>query len=311
MPRVKGSPKKCVKTSNSHSSNNTWVFLMKGDGLDGSDGGSPDVVKLRHPATNQPAMFVFSPGDLTVQEVLTFDENKRSWFIDDNVKSDGKMHLSTPIDPIFLVLPYLRKSQHVMPLDQCLRDEDYPETQRLLRCQNLKLSLVADRRGDESLQAYKYNEEKTLAWLQKKVERVTEILRQKSVHVAQGAVSATYVKSSSKYEAGTDSEYLRYAHGIVSEYLTEELAKKLLHYLNLPDEVENKMKRKLLNPKEGPEEKRPKKEPLEIDNSSRTRALDLTKPEKPQKPLPLTKKDLARQKAATGSKSISSFFKKK
>lgn len=73
---------------------------------------------------------------------------------------------------------------------------------------------------------------------------------------------------------------MRYAHGIVSEYLTEELAKKLLHYLNLPDEVENKMKRKLLNPKEGPEEKRPKKEPLEIDNSSRTRALDLTKPEK-------------------------------
>lgn len=38
-----------------------------------------------------------------------FDENKRSWFIDDNVKSDGKLHLSTPIDPIFLVLPYLRK----------------------------------------------------------------------------------------------------------------------------------------------------------------------------------------------------------
>ena len=66
-------------------------------------------MKLRHPASNQPAMFVFSPGDLTVQEVLTFDENKRSWFIDDNVKSDGKMHLSTPIDPIFLVLPYLRK----------------------------------------------------------------------------------------------------------------------------------------------------------------------------------------------------------
>lgn len=83
------------------------IFL--GDGLDGAESNPPDIVKLRHPASNQPAMFVFSPGDLTVQEVLTFDENKRSWFIDDNVKSDGKMHLSTPIDPIFLVLPYLRK----------------------------------------------------------------------------------------------------------------------------------------------------------------------------------------------------------
>lgn len=33
----------------------------------------------------------------------------RSWFIEDTVKSEGKMYLSTPIDPIFLVLPYLRK----------------------------------------------------------------------------------------------------------------------------------------------------------------------------------------------------------
>lgn len=88
-------------------------------------------------------------------------------------------------------------------MDQCLRDEDYPETTRLARCQNLKLSLIADRKGDESLQAFKFNEEKSMSWLQKKVERVAEILRQKGVHVSQGAVSATYVKSS-KYESGTD-----------------------------------------------------------------------------------------------------------
>jgi len=66
-------------------------------------------VKLRHPASDKPAIFVFGAGNLTVQEILIFDEKKRSWFIDDNVKSDGKLHLSTPIDPIFLALPYLRK----------------------------------------------------------------------------------------------------------------------------------------------------------------------------------------------------------
>lgn len=77
--------------------------------MESSEGVHPDMVKLRHPASNQAAMFVFSPGDVTIQEVMTFDENKRSWFIDDNVRSDGKMHLSTPIDPIFLILPYLRK----------------------------------------------------------------------------------------------------------------------------------------------------------------------------------------------------------
>jgi ribonuclease H2 subunit B len=91
-----------------------------------------------------------------------------------------------------------------MPLEQCLRDEDYPETNRLIKCQNLKLSLVADRKGDESLQAFKYNEEKTLSWLRKKVERVAEIVRQKGIHVSQGAISANYVKSS-KYEGGTEA----------------------------------------------------------------------------------------------------------
>jgi len=73
------------------------------------DGDQPEIVKLRHPASNKPAMFVFGFGNCTIQEVLIFEEKKRSWFIDDNVKSDGKLYLSTPIDPIFLILPYLRK----------------------------------------------------------------------------------------------------------------------------------------------------------------------------------------------------------
>lgn len=30
MPRIKASPKKCVKTSNSQQPSNTWVFLLKG-----------------------------------------------------------------------------------------------------------------------------------------------------------------------------------------------------------------------------------------------------------------------------------------
>ncbi|XP_076762860.1 ribonuclease H2 subunit B [Xylocopa sonorina] len=308
MPRTKASPKKCVKTTNSHPGTNTWVFLMKGDSLDDTDGGVPDVIKLRHPASNQPAMFVFSPGNLTVQEVLTFDENKRSWFIDDNVKSDGKLHLSTPFDPIFLVLPYLRKSQHAQPLEQCLWDEDFPETSRLMQCQNLKLALVADRKGDESLHAYKFNEEKTLLWLRKKVERVVEVLKQKGIHVSQGAISATYVKSS-KLESASEIEYLKYAHGIVSEYLAEDLSKKLAQHLNLSDEMEHK-KRKLSSPKDSTDEKRSKKDTTENETVLKPKTTDSTKLEKPQKTA-IGKKELARQKAATGSKNITSFFKKK
>jgi len=31
--------------------------------------------------------------------------NFRSWFIGDTVVSDGRLHVFTPLDPIFLILP--------------------------------------------------------------------------------------------------------------------------------------------------------------------------------------------------------------
>ncbi|RLU14754.1 hypothetical protein DMN91_012641 [Ooceraea biroi] len=278
------------------------------DTVAGMDEDQSEIVRLRHPASNKPAMFVFGSADRTVQEILIFDEKKRSWFINDSVKSDGKLYLSTPIDPIFLVLPYLRKSQLAQPLEQCLWDEDFPDTSRLAQCKNLKLSLVADRKGDESLQAFKFNEDKSLKWLQSKTEKVASVLKQKGIHVSQSAISATYV-TSIKSEVATEAEYLRYAYGIVSEYLAEDLSKKLAQHLNIPDETENK-KRKLSSPKDEVSEKKQKKD--SVEESPKKRAVkELSKPEKIHKSPAPGKKELARQRAAAGSKSITSFFKKK
>ncbi|KAJ3654014.1 hypothetical protein Zmor_013228 [Zophobas morio] len=312
MPRVKASPKKCVK-SNIQQPTNSWVFLLKGEALELSEQytgtGTPDIVTLRHPNTGESAVFLFSPANNSVQEILTYNEAKRSWFIDETVKSDGKMHLSTPIDPIFLVLPYLRKycSSQAIPLDQLLRDEEFPETERLLKSSGLKyLNMIADRKGDEELNAFKYNEEKTLSWLKKKTERVAEILKQKNIHVGSGAMSATFVKKS---DSSDTESYLRYAHGIVSEYLMDDLSQKLLKYLNLPEDPQFNLKRKSLNPLSPNETKKAKVE--EENKSSTSNVLDLSKPEpKAAKPPSMNSKEKARAKAASGSKTISSFFKK-
>ena len=82
------------------------LFTFSGEALELSEQytgtGTPDIVTLRHPNTGESAVFLFSPANNSVQEILTYNEAKRSWFIDETVKSDGKMHLSTPIDPIFL-----------------------------------------------------------------------------------------------------------------------------------------------------------------------------------------------------------------
>lgn len=319
MPRIKASPKKCIKSANSQQSSNSWVFLVKGEALEVPEGyagtGTPDLVQLQHPQTGAPAMFLFSPGDGIVQEVLTFSENKRSWFIEDTVKSDGKMHLSTPIDPLFLALPYLRKVSHAAPLDQLLKDNEFPETERLLSCTGLKhINQVADKKGDEDLNAYKYNEEKTLNWLQRKTERVAEVLKQKGIHVSSGnAVSANFIKTSTD----TPESYLKYAHGIVSEYLADDLSAKLSRHLGLPTDSEiNSNKRKQLASANinNSDNKRPKYDSNtpSLEEPIKNGALDLSKPEKAQPvKVILSTKDKARAKAAVGSKNIASFFKKK
>ncbi|XP_056630462.1 ribonuclease H2 subunit B [Diorhabda sublineata] len=310
MPRVKSSPKKCIKT-NLQQPANSWIFLLKGEALELSDqytgSGTPDIVTLRHPNTGESAVFLFSPANNSVQEVLAYNEGKRSWFIDETVKSDGKMHLSTPIDPIFLVLPYLRRycATQAIPLDQLLRDDEFPETERLLKSSGLKyLNLIADKKGDEELNAFKYNEEKTLTWLKKKTERVADILKQKNINVTGGVISATYVKA--VRGDSTDSEaYLRYAHGIVSEYLMDDLSQKLLRYLNLPEDVQIQQNLKRKSGSLGGMME-PKKTKVEEENKSSTsNILDLSKPDNK-----LSTKDKNRAKAASGSKSISSFFKK-
>lgn len=213
---------------------------------------------------------------------------------------------------MFLVLPYLRKycTTQAIPLDQLLRDEEFPETERLLKSSGLKyLNMISDRKGDEEMNAFKYNEEKTLSWLKKKTERVSDILKQKNIHVTPGAASATFVKSS-KGEPSDNEAYLRYAHGIVSEYLMDDLSQKLLKYLNLPEETQGNLKRKSTSAAQQPESKKTKTEE-ESKNAGANSVLDLSKPEpKPLKQAQPSSKEKARAKAASGSKSISSFFKK-
>lgn len=197
-----------------------------------------------------------------------------------------------------------------VPLDQLLRDEEFPETERLLKSSGLKfLNLIADRKGDEDLNAFKYNEEKTLAWLKKKTERVSDILKQKNINVTGGAVSATFIRSG-KGETPDNEAYLRYAHGIVSEYLMDDLSQKLLKYLNLPEDTQINLKRKSGSSQQ-PQQPEAKKAKTEEETTKNTSVLDLSKPDSKSGKQPVqNSKEKARAKAASGTKSITSFFTK-
>lgn len=63
--------------------------------------------------------------------------------------------------------------------------------------------------GPPDIKAYKYNEEKTLNWLENKVRKLAVVLKEKNVHVTSGAVSATFV-SNQNVDEGIKSFSLSY-----------------------------------------------------------------------------------------------------
>ena len=107
-------------------------------------------------------------------------------------------------------------------------------------------------------------------------------------------------------------QYLRYAHGIASQYLEADLAEKLKSHLGIPEEEDKKQ----------PAKKRAKENCQNEDNSKSKKARiseegpteDYSKDYKKSgggKEQAMNSKQKALAKSASGSKSIMSFFGKK
>uniref|UniRef100_A0A0A9YXI0 Ribonuclease H2 subunit B n=1 Tax=Lygus hesperus TaxID=30085 RepID=A0A0A9YXI0_LYGHE len=168
----------------------------------------------------------------------------------------------------------------------------------------MDVSLIADRRGDESLNAFIYNEEKTLLWLQTKLERLIAVLKEKNINTSKTvAISANFVKNEDDEDSGVN--YMRYAYGMLLDYIPEALATKLAEFIKLPPEPEKSNKRKEIVSPARPNGKKSKVDEEEEDNYEAKSSVP-----KQDKKTP-SAKEQALAKAAKGTKSISSFFKKK
>lgn len=202
-----------------------------------------EIINLRHPRDDRSAKFIFNNENNTICEILKFSLPHRSWFIGNYINSDGSMYLSTSIDPLFLVLPYLFESKQSSTFDQIIHDENFRDSVKLEALVDAdQLSFIADKRDVRGLIVWKYNEEKTLSWLGIKVNRVANVLEEKNINVNTScAVSNTFVKT----EKDATENYLRFAHGMISDYLPSALSEKLLNFLRLPSlETMNAKKRK-------------------------------------------------------------------
>ncbi|XP_051260408.1 ribonuclease H2 subunit B isoform X2 [Dicentrarchus labrax] len=234
----------------------SWVVIAADSVIDTQKHDSdPAFVRLRNPSTDAASLYMLGSGDVQLFEVKAFDEDFHSWFVGQTVQRDGRLLFVTPMDPLYLILPYLIKSGRegkFQPVDQVVMDEEFPACSRLLSCTRSLTSLhhITEEKEVGKLKFHRYSQEKTMDWLKKKVERTVIVLKKRNISVGERVKSTTYirVKSESDYH---EEDYLRYAHGLISEYISEDLSKALLKHLQLPE---------LTSPKETePPTKPPKK----------------------------------------------------
>ncbi|XP_053564353.1 ribonuclease H2 subunit B [Bombina bombina] len=264
-------------------------------------------VKLRNPGTGQGAMFLFASSGKQLFEVKAFREEYRSWFIGQTVQQDGRLLFVTPMDPLFLILYYLIKADKeqgkFQPVEQVVIDQEFPSCSILLECKQVAQTLqhVTEEKEIGSKKFYKYNKEKTLAWLKKKVDQTVKVLKSSEVCVGGGVQSANFVRCKRELDVN-EEDYIRYAHGLISEYLPEELREDLSKYLKLPDPS---------SPTTEPPVKKRKMSDLPVEaDEDYTKFNSDSKNKKSNSKLSAAQRSLAKVDKS-GMKSISSFFSPK
>lgn len=167
------------------------------------------IVRLRNPANNCSTHYICQHAAGLYYNLVRYGEPARSWLVSDMITIDGAIFMTTLIDPLFLVLPYLRDtcSERFVPLDQALKDKTCPEIERFVDALPMsQILLIADQRGPADLKAVRFNEEKTMNWLAFKCDKYMKALVAKGHHIEKGAKSETYVKSEKLHTDAGDSK---------------------------------------------------------------------------------------------------------
>uniref|UniRef100_A0A665V4B4 Ribonuclease H2 subunit B n=1 Tax=Echeneis naucrates TaxID=173247 RepID=A0A665V4B4_ECHNA len=267
----------------------------------------PAFVRLRNPSTDAASLYMLGSGDAQLYEVKAFDEDFHSWFVGQTVQRGEILNLDPTYkshNDLFYISMLSAAQGKFQPVDQVVMDEEYPVCSRLLSCTRSSTSLhhIAEEKEVGSLRFHRYSEEKTMNWLKKKVERIVIALKKRNIYVGEGVKSTTYVRVKSESDC-CEEDYLRYAHGLISEYISEDLSKALLKHLQLPE---------LTSPKETepPSKKRKLSDkPVEAgEDYTKFNSADFTR--KPPKKMTAAQKSLAKVDK-TGMRPMSSFFSPK
>lgn len=183
---------------------------------------SPDLVAngnalghmtlLRHPKSGNATQYLFVNGVL--QEFQWFKNLYGSWFLGDYTSEDGRLYLSTPVDPVFIMLPIFEEARmkkgddlgKFRQLDEILFIDGYPGYQQLMSLVENCMQVVCEVKEVGSLKFFRLDDSKVLRWLCYKVCQLKQ----------------TLPKLDKNYAAQSEKDTVVDAVSILAEYLNEE-----------------------------------------------------------------------------------------
>ncbi|KAG0261253.1 hypothetical protein BG011_001232 [Mortierella polycephala] len=140
---------------------------------------NPVSMVLPNPSSGLPSRYVIQ-NDRLHEIQVSESEGLRSWFVEDNILSDGSLYIITPIDPIFMFIPILdimrQKSTEsegrFLMLDDIFESDQYTSLRRLRQLQNIErdLAMVCEVRDSSALKTFRLDNNMVMTWLKRKVE---------------------------------------------------------------------------------------------------------------------------------------------
>ncbi|WJX35722.1 hypothetical protein P8452_23677 [Trifolium repens] len=186
------------------------VLVAPDPGTNGN--GLGRMILLRHPKSGNATQYLFVNGML--QEFQWFKNLYGSWFLGDYTSEDGRLYLSTPVDPVFIMLPIFEEARmkkgddlgKFRQLDEILFIDGYPGYQQLTSLVENCMQVVCEVKEVGSIKFFRLDDTKVLRWLCYKVCQLKQ----------------TLPKLDKNYAVQSDKDTLVDAVSILGEYLNEE-----------------------------------------------------------------------------------------
>lgn len=93
-----------------------------------------EIISLRNPSTEKASKYLYAKHlSSKFFELLSFDEEPRSWFANDLIHSNGNLYMTSVFDPLFWGVYYIRLNNvdRAQPIEQTLIDDNFANTHLL------------------------------------------------------------------------------------------------------------------------------------------------------------------------------------